>query len=130
LGARPHTFSFQLDGDKEKQQRGVAIGVLNVGQVGAVHLAPDAKMDDGLLDLFILHRFYFRDLLRMAGRVLRGNLEDDRAISFHQARKVEIRSDPPLDLQIDGEPVDLMTPLTAEVLPKALRVRVPLKTEQ
>jgi len=130
LGARPHKFSFKLDGQPERQQRGVSIGVLNVGQVGGVHLAPDAKMDDGQLDIFILHRFYFRDVLRMAGRVLRGNLDEDRAISFHQARHVEIRSDPPLDLQIDGETVDLMTPLVVEILPRALRVRVPPKTDE
>lgn len=128
LGARPHTFSFKLDDQPAQRQRGVAIGVLNVGQVGDVHLAPDAKMNDGLLDIFIMHRFYLRDVLRMAGRVLRGTLDEDQAISFHQARHIEIRSDPPLDLQIDGEPVDLMTPLVTEVLPGALRVRVPIPT--
>jgi YegS/Rv2252/BmrU family lipid kinase len=126
LGARPNTFTYRLDDQAPRKQRGVAIGVLNVGQVSNVQLAPDAKMDDGLLDVFILHRFYLRDVLRMAWRTLFGKLDADRAISFHQARRVEIRSDPPLDLQIDGEVVDLMTPLIAEVIPQAVRVRVPL----
>ena len=56
-----------------------------------------------------------------------GGLQRDRAVSFYQARRIEIRSDPPLDLQIDGEVVDLMDPLVVEVLPRALRVRVPVR---
>jgi len=129
LGARPNRFSFKLDDGAEKQDRGVSLGVLNIGQIGSVPIAPDAKMDDGLLDVFILHRFYFRDVLRMVGRILRGKLNEDRAISFHQARRIEITSDPPLDLQIDGDPVELTTPLIVEVLPRALRVKVPSEVQ-
>jgi len=125
LGARPNTFSFTLDDGVQRHNRGVALGVLNVGQMGSLAVAPDAKMDNGLLDIFILHRFYLRDLMRIVGRILVGKINEDRAITFHQARRFEINSDPPLDLQIDGEPVDLKTPLVVEVLPRALRVRIP-----
>ncbi|MBV9468041.1 MAG: diacylglycerol kinase family lipid kinase [Abitibacteriaceae bacterium] len=127
LGARPHTFSFKLDDKRSRRAKGVAIVIANAGEIGGgVRFAPRAKMDDGLLDLCILHRFYFRDFLRMAIRGLLGQLQQDRAVSFFQARRVEIRSDPPLDLQIDGEEVDKEVPLVAEVKPKALRVRVPV----
>jgi YegS/Rv2252/BmrU family lipid kinase len=126
LGTRPTRFSFKLDNGKEQTQRGVAIVIANAGRIGGnLHFAPDAEMDDGVLDLCILHRFYFRDMLRMIWNSLRGQLEEDRAVSFYQARKIEIRSDPPLDLQIDGEVVDMTTPLIAEVLPRLLTVRVP-----
>jgi diacylglycerol kinase (ATP) len=126
LGTRPTRFSFKLDDEKEQTQRGVAIVIANAGEIGGnLAFAPDAKMDDGVLDLCILHRFYFRDVLRMAWNSLRGQLAQDRAVSFFQARRVEIRSDPPLDLQIDGEVVDLQTPLVTRVLPHALTVRVP-----
>jgi diacylglycerol kinase family enzyme len=36
-------------------------------------------------------------------------------------------SDPPLDLQVDGEVVDLVKPLVCEAVPQALTVRVPIK---
>ena len=126
MGARPTRFSFKLDNKPEQTQRGVAIVITNSGEIGGnLEFAPDAKMDDGVLDLCILHHFHFRDLVRMAWNSLRGQLEQDRAVSFFQAKRIEILSDPPLDLQIDGEVVDMQTPLVAEVQPRALKVRVP-----
>lgn len=126
LGARPHQFTFRLDGGSSQRARGVAVVVANAGEIGGgVCFAPDARMDDDRLDLCILHRFHWHDLLRMAWRALRRQLPQDRAVSFYQARRIEIGSQPPLDLQIDGEPVDEQTPLAATVIPRALRVRVP-----
>lgn len=126
MGVKPTSFRFKLDDGSEKQARGVAIVIANAGQIGhGLSFAPDAAMDDGVIDLCILHRFYFRDVLRMLWQSLRGQLPADRAVSFHQAKRIEIQSDPPLDLQIDGEVVDMTTPLVAEVLPKALTVCVP-----
>lgn len=130
LGARPHSFSFQLDDGKEQLSRGVAVVIANSGDIGGrLQFAPDAEMDDGKLDLCVLHRFYFRDLVRMIWNSLLGKMDGDRAVSFFQAAKIEIKSDPPLDLQIDGEEVEMQTPLVAQVRPRALKVRVPEQDE-
>ena len=127
LGARPHGIKFKLDDRSSKRSRGVAIVVANAGTIGGkLDFAPRAKMDDGLLDLCILHSFGLRDLLRIVWNSLRGQLERDRSVSFYQARRIEISTDPPLRIQIDGEPEeDLKLPLICEVVPGALRVRVP-----
>ena len=126
LGAPPTTFRFKLDDNEEQTDRGVAVVVANAGDVGGkLQFAPDAKMDDGLLDLCILHRFSFTDAVRMVLKMLIGRLPSDRAVTFLQAKTIEILSEPPLDLQIDGEEVDSGTPLTASVMPDALKVRVP-----
>ncbi len=125
LGARPTSFRFQIDGGAETRESGVGIVIANAGKVGGViKFAPNALMDDGLLDLCILHRFELRDALRMMGKMVLGNLPEDRAVTFLQGKNIQILSEPPLDLQIDGEEVDESTPLTAQVLPGALRVRV------
>lgn len=129
LGARPVAFTFKLDERASKRARGVAIVVANTGTVGGkIHFAPRAKMDDGLLDLCILHHFGLRDVVRLIFRSLLGNMPADRAVSFYQAKRIEIHSNPPLDLQIDGEVVDMQTPLVIEVVAKALRVRVGAET--
>jgi YegS/Rv2252/BmrU family lipid kinase len=131
MGARPHQFRFRLDNGRYRRAYGVAIVIANAGEMGSgLQFAPDAKMDDGKIDLCILRRFYFRDMLRMIGRLILRKLPEDRGVAFHQAKRVEIRSDPPLDLQIDGEIVDQTTPLVAEVLPRALKVRVPQAVEE
>lgn len=61
--------------------------------------------------------------------MLMRRVREDRAVSFYQAKRIAIRSNPPLDLQIDGEVVDMQTPLVCEVAPRALKVHVPLKKE-
>lgn len=127
LGARPHHIKFKLDDRSSKRTGGVAVVVANAGTIGGkLDFAPRARMDDGLLDLCILHSFGLRDLLRIVWHSLTGNLERDRSVSFYQAKRIEIATDPPLRVQIDGESeTDLKLPLICEVVPRALRVRVP-----
>ena len=130
LGAKPTGFRFQIDGGPEQTSSGVGIVVANSGRIGgALHFAPDALMDDGVLDLCILHRFDVRDAARMVAKMLVGSLPEDRAVTFLQGKSIKILSEPPLDLQIDGEEVDESTPLEAHVLPGALRVRVSAKSD-
>ena len=120
--------ALQISRNRGKRRaRGVAVVVANAGTIGGKHnLAPRAKMDDGKLDLCILHSFGFRDLLRPVWRSLRSQLERERSVSFYQTQRIEIATDPPLHVQIDGEPEeDLQLPLICEVVPSALRVRVP-----
>lgn len=127
LGARPHAIKFKLDDRSSKRARGVAVVIANAGTIGGkLDFAPDAQMDDGKLDLCILHSFGFRDLVRIIWHSLTNQLAEDRGVSFYQAKRIEILTDPPLDVQVDGEVEDLPLPLVARVVPNALRVRVPL----
>jgi YegS/Rv2252/BmrU family lipid kinase len=126
LGMKPHHFTLKLDDAAEQLRAGVAVVIANAGEIGGgFKFAPDAQMDDGLLDVCVLRRFYFRDVLRLTWRSILGTMPDDRAVEFYQAQRVEIGSDPPLDLQIDGEEVEKMIPLVASVVPQAIQVRVP-----
>ena len=131
LGAKPHRFVLKRDEKIAHRRRGVAIVVANAGEIGGgLKFAPDAKMDDGLLDICILHRFYLRDVVRLLWHSVTGKVREDRAVSFSQAKRIELRSDPPLDVQIDGEVVDLKTPLVIEIAVGALTVRVPIEKER
>ncbi len=126
VGAKPTTFSYTLDGGQEQSAQGVAVVVANAGTIsGNVEFAPGALMDDGQLDLVILHHLGKRDLVRLAWRALTGSLEEDRAVTCVAGKKILVKSNPPLDIQIDGETVDFHPPLEVEVRPGALRVAVP-----
>ncbi len=126
LGAKPHRFELVLDGGEAIEDMGVAIVIANTGEIGhGVSFAPDAKLDDGRLDVCVLRHFGFADLVRLGVRTLTGRLREDRAMTFHQARHLELRADPPLEVQIDGETVSAKTPIVCEAVPRALRVRVP-----
>ena len=129
LGMKPHCFTLKLDDQPPIFKSGVALVVANAGEIGGgLKFAPTAKMDDGVLDVCILRRFYLRDVLRLIWRSFLGTVPADRAGEFLQAKRVEIETNPPLDLQIDGEEVEITPPLVAEAVPHALLVRVPLKT--
>lgn len=126
LGARPHRFELSLDGAEPIRDRGVAVVIANAGDFGGgMRFAPDAKLDDGRLDVCVLRRFGLRDLFRLSVRAVAGGLRTDRALSFHQAKRVELKAVPPLEVQIDGEPVAAKTPIVAEAIPRALKVCVP-----
>ena len=126
MGMKPHRFSLKLDDEPEQIRAGVGVVVANAGEIGGgFTFAPFARMDDGKLDVCVLRRFYFRDVMRLAWRSVLGTMPEDRAVDFYQARHVEINCNPPLDLQIDGEEVDKMIPLIADVVPHAILVRIP-----
>ena len=129
LGTRPHSFELRLDGGEPIRDRGVAVVIANTGEMGhGMSFAPDARLDDGRLDVCVLRRFGPLDFVRLGFRTLTGGLREDRAMAFHQAARVDLRADPPLEVQIDGEPLEARTPIVAEAIPGALRVRVPCGT--
>lgn len=126
LGARPHRFELVLDDGPPEKMAGVAVVIANTGEMGhGLTFAPNAALDDGVLDVCVLKRFEWTDIPHLGWNLLRGRLAADRAMEFRQARTVEVRANPPLEIQIDGEPVEARTPIRAEAIPKALRVRCP-----
>ena len=130
VGTRPQRFELCLDGGERIHDEGVAVVIANTGEIGhGLSFAPNARLDDGRLDVCVLRHFGALDLLRLGFNTLVGRLGQDRAMRFYQAARVELDADPPLGVQIDGEPAEAKTPIVAEAIPKALRVRVPRDAE-
>ncbi|MBN1400715.1 MAG: diacylglycerol kinase family lipid kinase [Anaerolineae bacterium] len=92
----------------------------------SLRLAPQAQLDDGLLDLYIFKGGNILDLLRYIGLILIGKHVGHPRIEAFRVREVEIRGKP-LPYHLDGDPVG-HTPVQIKVLPKALRVMVPSET--
>ena len=114
------------DGEFRKfKARTVVIG--NVGFLqGGIPLLPDAQIDDGTLDVVVLapKRFigWLAIIVRVIGRQRRTNERLDRLTG----RKVVIRAEKPMPMQLDGDPVGEGQEITAEVQPGVLLVRVPV----
>jgi diacylglycerol kinase (ATP) len=91
---------------------------------GLIKLTPEARVDDGLLDIRIFKgmgpAWVFRHL---AGVFINRHLRDPM-VSHYQGRRVAIYTAEPFPVQLDGDPVG-MTPISLEVVPRALRVLVP-----
>ncbi|PFG73263.1 diacylglycerol/lipid kinase family protein [Tepidiforma thermophila] len=89
---------------------------------GRIHLTPEARVDDGRLDLVAFCPHGPGETLAMAVRVLAGRREGRHVVG---GRFAEIAVETPgLPVQLDGDTVGA-TPMTFRVEPGALRVRVP-----
>lgn len=126
LALPPVAFSIRLDdaAPVEREARSVVVG--NSGLLpGGFTLLPEARIDDGLLDVGVLAPHGLFGWPRVAGRVLTHSHHQDRHLERFQARKVEITAHAPLPRELDGEVVAHGKTLTVTVRPGALTVRVP-----
>ena len=124
-GARTR-FEIRLDGGEPlgRQARCVVVG--NVGLLpGGFVLLPEARPDDGLLDVGILAPAGPFGWPRVGWRVLTRSRRDDAVLERYQARHVEIAAGAQLPRQADGELIGAAASLTVTLAPGGLLVRVP-----
>jgi YegS/Rv2252/BmrU family lipid kinase len=97
----------------------------NTGLPGLAQMtfASSISTSDGLLDVVVIRQGNLAELLSVAASMVAGN-EAAEPLLHWQAREVVVEADPPQNIQLDGEMIGT-TPVTARVLPQALRVVVP-----
>jgi diacylglycerol kinase family enzyme len=131
LARPPARFTIKLDDDPpiERTARSVVVG--NSGLLpGGFSLLPDARLDDGLLDVGVLAPHGPFGWSRVATRVLTHSHHQDRMLERFQARRVEITSCVTLPREVDGEVISPGDTLTVMVQPSTLTVRVPVAQRQ
>jgi YegS/Rv2252/BmrU family lipid kinase len=118
-------YQLSLDGE-EVEVEGMTCIIANSGTMGSAmfSLAPNILVDDGLLDVVVVRKADLPSLVSLAASVV-GGQENQSNLNHWQVRKVMVASDPPLNLQADGEIIG-ETPVTAEIIPSAVGVIVPV----
>jgi diacylglycerol kinase (ATP) len=96
--------------------------VLNTPSYGAgLSLAPDAKPDDGVLDLVLLEDLGLWEILGLLPKLAaRGELRTKR-VSRRPVTRLRIETDPPRSFHGDGEILGT-TPVEISVVPRACKV--------
>ena len=89
---------------------------------GGMRLAPAARIDDGLLDVLLMHGQSVRGRLADFPKIYSGRHIGSPDFTCVRARVVEIGSDEDVSFEADGELLGGL-PVRVEVLPGALRVR-------
>jgi YegS/Rv2252/BmrU family lipid kinase len=124
LSWRPATFEVQLDGES-RRFRGWSVAAANSKAYGGgMFLAPDAALDDGLLDVVCSRESSRLHFLRQLPRVFKGAHLDDPHVEVRQARELRVAADRPFALYADGEPIARL-PATIRALPGAVQVLMP-----
>jgi YegS/Rv2252/BmrU family lipid kinase len=91
---------------------------------GPLAFFPNAKNDDGLLDVLVFKHQGYLDIIRYLQGVLAGNHADFADIEYRQIQSLRVISDRQVPVEIDGE-VSFHTPVHFRVGPYQLRVHVP-----
>jgi diacylglycerol kinase (ATP) len=125
--AIPVKVTFEEDEPKTLEARTLLVAVLNTPSYGGgLCLAPEAKTNDGRLDLVILEDSSFgRILTWLPALAFRGQLKTQRLQRFHTTH-IKIETDPPCRFHGDGEILG-MTPVEVSIVPRAIRVLRPAK---
>jgi YegS/Rv2252/BmrU family lipid kinase len=125
IGWKPARFETVIDGETHVTT-GYSVGVCNSKAYGGgMYAAPQAELDDGLLDIVLCadvpkRRFLFR----IMPKVFKGTHLQEPNITAFTGAVIEVRADRPFTMYADGDPLaDL--PATVRIRPRALHVVVP-----
>jgi diacylglycerol kinase (ATP) len=91
---------------------------------GGMNLCPGATPDDGIFDVLVVGDVTKRELMVEFPRLYRGTFLPHPKAELLRGRAVTVESEKPLPIELDGEQPGT-TPVRFEVVPGALRVRVP-----
>jgi YegS/Rv2252/BmrU family lipid kinase len=91
---------------------------------GGMLICPEASPDDGLFDVLLLGDVTKADLVRTMPKIYRGTHLPHAKAELLRGAVVSVDADEPLPIELDGEQPGT-TPVRFDVVPKALRLRVP-----
>lgn len=123
-----HAWQVQLviDGETLPPEKILNVFLAN-GRVsgGGLPVAPDAKLDDGLVDVIVVRDCSPVDMAALATQYVLSDYRNNEHIIFRQAKVVTIHSQPALTISVDGDVVTDQ-PTTFRVLAGAVKVIRPI----
>jgi YegS/Rv2252/BmrU family lipid kinase len=121
---KPAEWEVTIDGEP-LAFTGYSVAVANSGVFGGgMYLAPEAELDDGVLDVVLIGDHARRRYLAGLPKAFKGRHVDEPEVEVLRGREIRFQADRPFTAYADGDPIaDL--PVTVSVLPGALRVLAP-----
>jgi YegS/Rv2252/BmrU family lipid kinase len=117
---------ISVDGAEPTKHRARTIVVGNVGYLQAgMPLLPDASIDDGMLDVVLLHPKRFLSWVPLAFRVLAKRSRTDDLVNRMTGRTIVVRAASDTPRQLDGDTVGPGRELRMECVHGRVLVRVP-----
>jgi diacylglycerol kinase (ATP) len=117
--------SIESEENNEWEADALVLGVLNTPSYAAgLRLAPQAEVDDGMLDLVLVENLSLLQIVRLLPRLItKGELRTNR-VRRQTLRRVRIETKSPAKFHGDGEILG-WTPVEIEVVPRAIRMLCP-----
>jgi YegS/Rv2252/BmrU family lipid kinase len=124
---RPARFEIELDPPGERLGfTAYTVGACNSKTYGGgMRAAPDALLDDGLLDVVVLESVGKLTFLRkILPKVFSGTHVHEPCVRVLRAREISVSADRPFTMYADGDPIGEL-PVRVRAVPEAVRVLVP-----
>ena len=122
---RAQHYRITIDGSTI-EEKAFVIACCNAAQYGNNALvAPRASMQDGKIDLTVIHSFNLGEAALLSARLFTSNIDRDRHVSIYRGRDIIIERDDEDVMHIDGDPVMMPEVLHITCHPSAMRVVVP-----
>lgn len=120
---KPESYRIAHQGH-EYAKMAFSITFANATQYGNnAMISPKSQIDDGLIDLVVLKPFPFGAAPIIGVRLFRGTLPNSRYIDMEVSEEYSLKSEKPLLIHFDGEPLQLDTnEIKISVKPKSLKV--------
>jgi YegS/Rv2252/BmrU family lipid kinase len=124
-GWRPASFTITIDRSDVRTISGYTVAAANSRFYGGgMMMAPDAALQDGMLDVVIVHETPRLRFLALLPTVFKGEHVQLDSVDVIRGSTVEIAASRPFTLYADGDPIAEL-PVTIDVLPGAVRTLVP-----
>jgi YegS/Rv2252/BmrU family lipid kinase len=124
---RPARFEIELDPPGERLRfMAYTVGACNAKTYGGgMRAAPDALLDDGLLEVVVLESLSkLKFLTKVLPKVFKGTHVELPSVHVFRAAQVEISADRPFTMYADGDPIGEL-PVRVRALGGAVSVLVP-----
>lgn len=138
LPARFQKFDITVDGAEPRKVKVLTLIIANTGTLpGHVELIPDARVDDGNLDVAVIGPRWIWNWIDVLGRITWQNrfvrplvlgrrimdaTADLKSLEYLRGKKIKVESETECTLQVDGDPIKPVKQVSFEVIPKALFV--------
>jgi YegS/Rv2252/BmrU family lipid kinase len=120
-GWRAAAYRVTVDGVRY-ERRGYTVVAANSGYYGSGRaIAPDARVDDGLLDVVMIHDAPRRLFFTLMNELKTGAHVTRPQVEIVRGKEIRIEADRDVPYGADGE-VEAVLPVTARIQPGALRV--------
>lgn len=121
---RAQKYKITIDG-KTFYRKAFLISFANSSQFGNnAYISPDAKIDDGLIDICIFKNFPIVESPRLAVMLFDKRLDKSKFMEIIKGKEITITQENPIIAHIDGEPVSFGNKINVKIKPQSLNVIV------
>lgn len=118
---RPRQMRVRIDGAVREGRHLIVVAANGTHFGSGMHVAPDARIDDGLFDIIVGGDLSRWSSLVALGKLYRGTHVDGRSVLLFRAPSLEVELEEPLPMEADGEPSRARA-LHIRMRPRALSV--------